>query len=139
MFEMRAALGGLGVETINRLDTQQAVVLLAVLGCAYRTRHVVAGAQPKTPHLGLGNVDIAHAGEVILTSQETVTALVQDLEHAGTEDLTFSVGLSFQDAVSEVLLVTQMGTEIDLRFARDHQQIFASHAFEVVNCEASLL
>ncbi len=93
------------VHAVDRLDAQEAVVLLVVLGGAHGAGNVVAGAQAKAPHLGLRDVDVTDAGQVVHTAQEAVAAFVQDLQDACTEDLAFALRLVLQDAVNIVLLM----------------------------------
>ena len=51
--KMRPALGRLRVDAVDRLDAQQAPVLLAVLGLADDAAYTVAGAQAEAADLRL--------------------------------------------------------------------------------------
>ena len=93
-----------GLEAVDRLDALDAVVLLGVLGRAHRAGDVVAGAQAEAAHVGLGDVDVVDARKVVLAAQEAVAAFVEDLEHAGAEDLAFALCLIGEDVIDEVWL-----------------------------------
>ena len=75
------ALGGLGVDAVDRVDAQQAPVLLAVLGARGRAGDAVAGPQPEAADLARADVDVVRAGHEAAPAHEAV-AVVDDVEDA---------------------------------------------------------
>src|SRR5207248_2465250 len=89
--EVGAALGHLGVEAIDGLHAQQAVILLGVLGGPDLARDHVARAQAKAADLGERDVDVVGPREEARAAQEA-EALVDRLERAQAEDIVLLFG-----------------------------------------------
>ena len=101
--EVGPPLGDLRIEAVDRLDAQQAEVLLALLGRAHLAGDHVARAQAEAANLRLGDVDVVGAGQEALLAQEA-EAVLDDLQHAAAEDVALLLGLGLQQAKDEVLL-----------------------------------
>ena len=85
-FELRALFGFLGIEPVDGLDLEQAVVLLRLFGRAHLADDQVAGAQPKAADLALRDVDIVRAGHHVLVCAQKADAVLDDFQRAAAED-----------------------------------------------------
>src|SRR5207244_4232257 len=86
-----AALGHLGVEAVDGLHAQQAVIPLRVLGGADLARDHIARAQAKAADLGERDVDVVGPGSRAAQEPE---ALADHLEHTHAEHLVLLFGLA---------------------------------------------
>ena len=77
--EVRPALGGLGVDRVDRVDAKQAPVLLLVLGRTGLAGHPVPGPQAEAANLGGADVDVVGRRHDAVTAQEP-EALIDDLQ-----------------------------------------------------------
>ena len=118
---MRAALGGLGVDAVDRFDAQQAPVLLAVLGRADDAADAIAGAQAEAAHLAGADVDIVGAGHQAAPAHEA-EAVVDDVEDAGRVDLSAALDLALEDPLDEVVLA-HLGRVGDVQVAADLDEL----------------
>ena len=99
---MRAVARLIGADAVDRLDAQQAEVLLALLRRPHLAGDEVAGAQAEPADLRLRDVDIVRPGQEALLPQEA-EAVLDDIEHAGAEDVALLLRLRLQEAIDEVL------------------------------------
>ena len=77
--EVRTALGGLGVDRVDRVDAKQAPVLLLVLGRPGLAGHPVPGPQAEAANLRGADVDVVGRRHDAVTAQEP-EALIDDLQ-----------------------------------------------------------
>ena len=94
--EVGAAARGLGLQTVDGLDPDQAEVPLAVLGRPDLAGDVVAGPEAEAADLGLRDVHIAGAGVAAVGLEEAV-AVACNGEDAAGEDLAVALGQPLED------------------------------------------
>ena len=73
VFEGGPGTGGLGVEPIHLLDSDQAEVPLSIFGRPYLPANRVSGPQSESPYLGLGDVHVTRGRPQPILSQEAVS------------------------------------------------------------------
>ena len=129
--EVRPALGGLGIDAVDRLDAQQAPVLLAFLGRAADARHAVAGAQAEAAHLAGADVDVVRAGHEAATAHEA-EAILDDVQDAGGELLAAALDLALEDPLDEGVLAHVVGAR-DLQVAADLDQLADVLALQLID------
>ena len=129
--EVRAALGGLRVDAVDRLDAEQAPVLLAVLGRADDAADAVAGAQAEASDLRGRDVDVVRRGHEAAPAQEAV-AVVDDVEDAGRVDLAAALDLALEDVLDEVVLA-HLARVVDLELAADLDELVEVLGLEFVD------
>ena len=100
--EVGASAGVIGIEAAGLVHADEPEVALSVLGGPYLSLHLVAGAQPEAPDLGLGNVHIVGPGPEGVLAQEAV-ALVHNLQNAPDQQTTVAFGKGLQDAVQQLV------------------------------------
>ena len=121
VFEDRTTLGELGVDAVDRLDAEQAEILLAVLRGPRLTGDEVAGTQSEAPHLARADVNVLGRGQQSAAAEEP-EAVLDDLEDALREDVPLRLGLRLQDAGDEVLL-RERGRFFDVELASDLSEL----------------
>ncbi len=135
-----AGLQHLRTHAVDRLDAQQAVVLLVVLGHAHLAIDHVAGLQANAPNLRVGDVDVILARQIVPGAQEAHCLLVvlDDLQHAATEVVAARLGVDLHDAEDEVLLLHRRVAG-DLHVAADVAQLAQFFAFQFTDIHTLLL
>ena len=111
-----APAGGLGVDAVDRLDAEQAPVLLALPRRADGAGDAVAGAQAEAADLAGADVDVVRAGQEAVPAHEAV-ALVDDVEDAEGVDVAGALGLALEDLVDQVVLALG-GRVLDVELGR---------------------
>ena len=132
--EVRSALGRLGIDAVDRLDPDQAPVLLAVLGLADDATDTVAGAQAETADLRGRDVDVVRRGHDAAPAQEAV-AIVDDVEDAHDVDLARPLDLALDDALDEIVLA-HLARVIDIEVSADLDELTEVLGFEFVDIHA---
>ena len=80
--EVRPPARVVGIEPVDRVDTHEAPVLLALLGRTRDARHAVAGAEAEATHMAGADVDVVGAGHEPTAAHEAV-AVFDEVEDAG--------------------------------------------------------
>ncbi len=113
--------GFFGIEAVDGLDLEQAVVLFRVLGRAHLADHQVAGAQAEAADLALRDIDIFGAGQQVVAAQEADIVL-DDLQDTAAKDIALLFGDGTQEAHDEVILLEPRVTG-DIARARQIAQV----------------
>ena len=132
--EEGAALGSLGVEPVDGLDLEEAVVLLVVARGADLAGDVIAGAEGEAAQVGLRDVDVVRSGEEGFAAEEAVVTVVGDLEEAAGEEVAAAFGLGLEEAEDEIALA-QGGGVADAELAGEADQLAARGAFQLGDIE----
>ena len=132
--ELRPALRLLRVDAVDRLDAQQAVVLLRVLRLPHLPGDVVAAAQAEAPDLRLRDVDVVRARDQSVAAQEA-EAVVEDRQHAAGEDVAVALRLPLEDAEDQLRRLHRRCV-VDAALRREVDQVFALAALELRDVEA---
>ena len=135
--EDRTALRGLDVDAVDRVDPEEAPVLLLLARGANRTRDAIADAEAEPPHLAGADVDVLVARQQAVAAHEAV-ALVDDVEDAGCVVEPGALGLALQDRVDEVVLAL-LGPGVELEVTPDLAELGDAHLAEVRHVEVVAL
>ena len=131
--EDRPAAGRLDVDAVDRVDAEEAPVLLLLARGADGARHAIADAQAEAADLARADVDVLEARQEAVAAHEAV-ALVDDVEDAGRVVEAGALGLALEDRVDEVFLaLVRPGVELEL--APDLAQLGDAHLAEVGDVE----
>ena len=85
LLEQRPLAGGVGIDAVDRVDLEQSVVLLVVLGLAHLPGDLVAAAQAEPPDLAERHVDVVVALHEAVRAQKA-EAVGQHVQDAGLVD-----------------------------------------------------
>ena len=135
--EDRPAAGGLDVDAVDRVDPEQAPVLLLLARGAHGARDAIADAQAEAAHLAGADVDILGARQEAVPAHEAV-ALVDDVEDAGRVVEAGALRLALEDRVDEVVLAIG-GLGVELEVAPDLAQLGDAHLAEIGDVEVVAL
>ena len=103
--EVDAVADRLGVVEVDRRDSGQREIALALLGTADFALDGVAGAEAEAADDRRSDVNVVGAGEIIgFGRTEEAEAVVEHLDGAGAHDLDAIFGLDLEDREHEVLL-----------------------------------
>ena len=107
---------------VDRLDLQQGVVALLLLGRAHLTRDHVAASQGELSDLGAGDVGVvAGVGEVAVHRPQKAVAFIGDLQNPGKEDVAPFAHLGFENLEHQVLAFEFVGVFDSQLFGDGHQ------------------
>jgi len=125
---------------VDRLDAQQAVVLLVVLGHAHLAIDHVAGLQADAPNLRVGDVDVILARQIGPGAQEAhcLFVVLDDLQHAAAEVVAARLCVGLHDPEDEILLLHRRITG-ELHVAADVAQLGQFFAFQFTDVHTLLL
>ena len=141
VLEQHLALGVLGRVEIDLVHLEHGEVTLAVLRRADLAGHGIAGAQPEASDLAGRDIDVIEACEVgALGRAQEPEAVLQDLEHAVTENVLAVFRMRLEDREDEVLLararlvldahvgsrIHQVGSRLLFQFSQIHSRSHSS-------------
>ena len=99
--EMGPAASGVRIEAVDRVDPEQAEVLLGLARGADRAGHAVADPQSEPADLARADVDVLRAGQEAVPAHEA-EALVDHVEDAGGVGQPGALGLALEDAIHQL-------------------------------------
>ncbi len=105
VLELRPPLGDLGIHAVDRLDLEEAVILLRLFWRTHLPNDKVAGAQPEAADLALGDVHIFRAGVHVLVGAQETDAVLDDFQRAAAKDEALGFCFGAQEAHDEVVLL----------------------------------
>ena len=103
-FEEAPVLNRFGIEIVDAIHANEAVILLALFGAAYLAFDHVAAAQLEAANLRLAYVDIVVADDITATPQEAV-ALGKDVEDPASHLHTRALLLGGEDRGDDLVLL----------------------------------
>ncbi len=119
---------GVGIVEIDRDQTGQREIALAILGRADFAFDRVAGAQAEFADLIGRDVDVVGAGEIVgLRAAQEAEAIGEHLDRALTHDQFAILSLSLEDREHQILL-TQRRSALDAEFL-GHRHQFGGRGF----------
>src|SRR4029077_17521555 len=119
------------IDAVDRLDAQEAPVLLRFLGRASDPADPVAGPQAEAANLARTDLDVIGAGHQAGAPQQA-RAIVDEVEDARRIDLAGTLDLALQDRFDEVLAPHVAGVE-DVQIAAHLDEFLDVHVFEFVD------
>ena len=135
--EDRPAASRLDVDAVDRVDPEEAPVLLLLARGADGARDAVADAQAEAADLAGADVDVLGARQQAVPAHEAV-ALVDDVEDAGRVVEAGALRLALEDRVDEVVLAL-VRPRVELEVAPDLAQLGDAHLAEVGDVEVVAL
>ena len=135
--EVGPAAGDVAIDAVDRVDAEQAPVLLRLARRADGAGDAVADAQAEAAHLAGVDVDVLGAGQQAVAAHEAV-ALVDDVEDAGGVVET-GVARSGAGGSGRPGRPCAVGSGVDLELAADLAQLGDAHLAEVADIEVVAL
>jgi hypothetical protein len=127
--EVRPAAGRIRIDAVDRVNAEQAPVLLALARGAHRPVDAIADPQPEAADLAGADVHVVRPGHQPVAAEEAV-ALVHDIEDAGAVVLPEPLGLTLEDPVHEVV-ASVGGNGLDIEVRRGGAQLGRAHLAEL--------
>ena len=127
--EMGATTGRIRVHAVDRVDPEEAPVLLGLARRADGARDAVADPQPEAADLAGADVDVLGAGQEAVAAHEA-EALVDHVEDPGGVVVAGALGLALEDPVDEVVAALAGGRR-DIEVETDGAELLLGHLPQV--------